>query len=144
MSKINKREWKQLNWSLEYLKKFGIDPLLDLKTLPTVPVNHCYLDIPCTPAFYFFIESDKVLYLGKTKNLKQRVRQHLGYQKGNRREKLLKPNVFLSWLSIKSFELLITAEFVEIYFMSRFYPLYNLDYNIYKPCPLMTMQLSKK
>jgi excinuclease UvrABC nuclease subunit len=106
--------------------------MIELKSLPKLPVlspKFCGI-----PAFYFFIEANKVLYLGRTKDLKRRVREHLA---SNRKEKLSRVDIFVAWLPINSFELLCASDIIEIYFMARFCPLYNFDYNTYKLCPLM-------
>ncbi len=132
---INKKSESDLRRNLEYCKEFGVNPLLNLTALPSLPCRSS--DFPHIYAFYFFIEGDNVLYLGKTNDLKKRIGVHLVKKKEN----LNKPSVSVAWLEIKSIQLYACAELIEIYFMSRFYPLYNLDYNIYRPCPLMKSQI---
>lgn len=134
---INKRSELDLKQNLKYCREFGVDPLLDLTALPNLLATSP--KFPHIHAFYFFTENGNVLYLGKTNDLKKRIGVHLVKKK----EKLNKPSVSVSWLEIKSLQLYACAELIEIYFMSRFYPLYNLDYNIYRPCPLMKSQIGK-
>lgn len=128
-----KRERNKLNFRIDLCRRLGVDPLLNINTLPYTSIKDC--NFLCNQAFYFFCRGGKVLYLGKTTGLKFRVKEHL---RSKRKIYLDHPDVLIYWLEIKSDELMRYAEEIEIYFMHRFYPLLNIDYNVCKPCPLMS------
>ena len=83
--------------------------------LPSLPLNN-YLQLPSYQAIYFVFSEDEIAYIGKTKNLTQRLKAH------NRRKQFTKmgDKTRIAWLECSDMQLLGQIETALInYFKPR-------------------------
>ncbi len=103
----------------EYLKKEGREQILP----PNLPKEHI-LRLPYTPGVYYFHDAHgKVIYVGKAKNIKQRVVSHFtGADIGSKRQQFLK---HIHAVSFKETPTEFTAYLLESIEIKRLWPQYN-------------------
>jgi DNA polymerase-3 subunit epsilon len=90
---------------------------------PNVPQKH-FIQLPTTPGVYYFHDNkDKVIYVGKAKNIKKRVSSHFS----NNSDKRQRQN-FLRYaysISFKSCATELMASILEAAEIKRLWPLFN-------------------
>ncbi len=103
----------------EYLKKEGREQILP----PNLPKEHIK-HLPFQPGVYYFHdEKGKVIYVGKAKNIKQRVVSHFtGFDTSNKRQQFLK---HIHAISFKEMPSEFTAYLFESIEIKRLWPQYN-------------------
>lgn len=103
----------------EYLKKEGREQILP----PNLPKEQV-MRLPFLPGVYYFHdERGKVIYVGKAKNIKQRVVSHFtGFDIGSKRQGFLKQ---IHAISYKETPTEFTAYLLESIEIKRLWPQYN-------------------
>ncbi|HRH48143.1 MAG TPA: exonuclease domain-containing protein [Panacibacter sp.] len=105
----------------DFLKKENREQILP-PNLPNEQVN----GLPYVPGVYYFHDSkDKVIYVGKAKNLKQRVVSHFtGLNAGKKRQEFLR-NIYS--VTYKECPTEFTACILESIEIKRLWPIYNIS-----------------
>jgi hypothetical protein len=80
--------------------------MLSLSELPSLPLRE-RKSLPVYPAIYFLLDGEKVLYIGKTQNLRRRWSAHF-------REKQAPENSRIAWLELEEVALLGRVEKIFI------------------------------
>lgn len=100
------------------MKKFEIVKNLNPFNLPSTPLIECQ-NLPKISGIYFVLESEEILYIGKSQNLRTRWTGHHRWNQLNNREV---ENISIAWLKVNTLELLPEMERI---FIKRFNPLLN-------------------
>ena len=90
---------------------------------PNVPQKH-FTQLPATPGVYYFHDNkDKVIYVGKAKNIKRRVNNHFSNNSDNRQRQNFLRNTYS--ISYKSCATELMASILEAAEIKRLWPLFN-------------------
>ncbi len=116
----------------------SIEDLLNFQKLPsnsskklkiTKGVGHDYITIPDSPGVYMFKNSkDKVMYVGKSKSLKQRVSSHLSSTAAKKSKNIIQKS---STIEYKETPSELTALLAESQLIKFYMPKYNVQLKNY-------------
>lgn len=95
-------------------------------------LNYNCQQIPSQPGIYCFynLEKDRFAYIGTSENLRERIKQHLGFVYGKAKywgQGLLKPQLekHPEWFSLSIKTVYLNRENYELYLIHKYKPMYN-------------------
>ncbi|WP_114793244.1 exonuclease domain-containing protein [Niabella yanshanensis] len=114
---------KLLAWDLDGVIPAMLNEVAEEKQLPAALRND-FDGLPNTPGvYYFYNDSDEVIYIGKARDLKKRVGQHFAIHSPNRKgSKFAKKVARISYEACGTELMALILEVLEI---KRVYPKYN-------------------
>ena len=90
---------------------------------PNVPQQH-FIQLPATPGVYYFHDNkNKVIYVGKAKNIKKRVNSHFSNNSDSRQRQNFLRNTYA--ISFKSCGTELMASILEAAEIKRLWPIFN-------------------
>ena len=90
---------------------------------PNVPQQH-FIQLPATPGVYYFHDNkNKVIYVGKAKNIKKRVNSHFSNNSDTRQRQNFLRNTYA--ISFKSCGTELMASILEAAEIKRLWPIFN-------------------
>jgi excinuclease ABC subunit C len=103
------------------------------------PASYRPPEIPEDPGVYrFFNESDKVIYVGKAKNLKNRLSSYFGSNLAQKTHRMVHEAVRVDWTIVKT-ELEALA--LEFSWIKQYHPTYNVRFKDDKSYPYLAISL---
>jgi excinuclease ABC subunit C len=104
------------------------------------PASYRPSDIPEEPGVYrFFNKSEKVIYVGKAKNLKNRLTTYFGSNLAQKTYRMVHEAVRVDWTIVKT-ELEALA--LEFSWIKQYHPTYNVQFKDDKSYPYLAISLS--
>lgn len=104
------------------------------------PASYRPSDIPEEPGVYrFYNKSDKVIYVGKAKNLKNRLTTYFGSNLAQKTYRMVHEAVRVDWTIVKT-ELEALA--LEFSWIKQYHPTYNVQFKDDKSYPYLAISLS--
>ena len=106
------------------------------------PASYRPSDIPEEPGVYrFFNKDEKVIYVGKAKNLKNRLNSYFGSNLARKTHRMVNEAVRVDW-TIVATELEALA--LEFSWIKQYQPNYNVQFKDYKSYPYLAISLKDK
>ena len=103
------------------------------------PASYRPTDIPEEPGVYrFYNQSDKVIYVGKAKNLKNRLSSYFGSNLTQKTNRMVHEAVRVDWTIVKT-ELEALA--LEFSWIKQYHPTYNVQFKDDKSYPYLAISL---
>ena len=103
------------------------------------PANYRPSDIPEEPGVYrFYNKSDKVIYVGKAKNLKNRLSSYFGSNLAQKTYRMVHEAVRVDWTIVNT-ELEALA--LEFSWIKQYHPTYNVQFKDDKSYPYLAISL---
>lgn len=114
---------KLLSWDLDGVIPAMLNEVAEERELPAALRND-FDRLPNTPGvYYFYNDSDEVIYIGKARDLKKRVAQHFAIHSPNRKDSKFAKKV--TRISYEACGTELMALILEVLEIKRIYPKYN-------------------
>lgn len=99
-------------------------------------------DLPTAPGVYRFRdETSKVIYVGKAKNLKNRVTSYFGTDLAHRTEKMVKTATTVDWVTVRNETEALQLEYAWI---KEYDPQFNVRYRDDKSYPYLAISIAEE